>query len=280
MKKTILSIFSFLLLTTLSFSQINTPAASPFSKVEQAVGLVDVTVEYSRPGKKDRALFGPGNLVEYGKLYRTGANAVTKVSFSDDVTLNGEALAKGSYALLTTPGAEMWKSHFYPYEGRSWSSYKEKTPALTVSSKVIMLENDLETFTIYFSNFKNDGGDMAIAWGKVYVPIQIGVPTDEAVMANIEKVMAGPSNNDYYNAATYFHTSGKDLKQALAWIQMATNVEEPKFWQVRREALILADLGMKKEAIEAATKSKDLAMKAGNDDYVKMNEASIKEWSM
>ena len=92
--------------------------------------------------------------------------------------------------------------------------------------------------------------------------------------------MAGPSNNDYYNAATYFHTSGKDLKQALAWIQMATNVEEPKFWQVRREALILADLGMKKEAIEAANKSKELAMKAGNDDYVKMNEASIKEWSM
>lgn len=277
MKNTLLTLLS-LLLMTVGYGQIMTPAASPFSKVEQKVGLVDVTVEYSRPGKKGRDLFGPGALVEYDKLWRTGANSVTKVSFSDDVTVNGSALKGGDYAILTTPGADMWKVHFFTYEGRGWGSYAEKDPDLTVEAKVMMKNDEVESFTINFTNFKNDGADMEFMWGKTKAMLSLGVATDKAVMASIDRVMAGPSANDYYNAAAYYHEEGKDLNQALEWIRKATKVENPRYWQVRREALILADLGKKDEAIEAAKLSKELAMKAGNDDYVKMNEASIKEW--
>ena len=99
-------------------------------------------------------------------------------------------------------------------------------------------------------------------------------------MASIDKVMNGPSTNDYFNAGTYYHTSGKDLNKALEYVQKATSSGEPKFWQVRREALILADLGRKAEAIKAAKKSLELAKTAGNDDYVRMNEKSLKAWSM
>lgn len=277
MKSTLLTLIS-LLLMTLSYGQIMTPSASPFSKVEQKVGLVDVTVEYSRPGKKGRHLFGPGALVEYDKLWRTGANAVTKVSFSDDVMINDSELKSGDYAILTTPGADMWKVHFFAYEGRGWGSYAEKDPDLTVDAKVMMKNDEVESFTINFTNFKNDGAVMEFIWGKTKATLSLGVATDRAVMASIDRVMAGPSANDYYNAAAYYHEEGKDLNQALEWIRKATKVENPRYWQVRKEALILADLGKKDEAVEAAKLSKELAMKAGNDDYVKMNEVSIKEW--
>ena len=116
-------------------------------------------------------------------------------------------------------------------------------------------------------------------WEKTIIAIPIEADVDSKVMANIDQVLAGPTSNDYFAAATYYHETGKDLNKALKMIQKATNVEKPAFWQVRREALILADLGKKDEAIEAAKKSKELAEKAGNQDYVRMNEKSIEEWS-
>lgn len=278
MKNSLLTLFAFFLFVGFSQAQIQTPAPSPASKVEQKIGLTDVVVEYSRPGKKGRDLFGNDALVEYGKLWRTGANAATKITFSEDVTINGNKLAKGSYALLTKPGANSWMLNFYTYDGWSWSSYVEKEADLTVEAKTKNSSYTFETFTIGFGDFSNDSGVMSLMWGNTIVPVAIGVETDKVVMESIEKVMAGPSNNDYYNAASYFHSSGKDLEQALEWIQKATKVDNPKFWQVRRESLILADLGRTKEAIEAAKKSKSLAEEAGNADYVKMNEQSIKEW--
>lgn len=266
------------LLVGMTTAQIETPAPSPAQKVEQKIGLTTVTVDYSRPGKKGRVIFGDDGIVNYSKLWRTGANAATKVSFSDKVTVNGAELAKGEYALLTIPGASSWTVNLYPYEARSWSTYKDKEPTLSFNASPMKLPMAYETFTIGFSSFTDASGKMVIAWDNVAIDMTIGVGTDETVMSSIEKVMAGPSNNDYYNAASYFHSTGKDLKQALEWIQKATKVESPKFWQVRRESLILADLGMYNEAIEAANLSKDLAQTAGNEEYVKMNTKSITEW--
>ena len=127
---------------------------------------------------------------------------------------------------------------------------------------------------------KNDGATLQFGWDNVVVPVNLTVHTDKEVMSSIERAMAGPSTNDYYAAATYYHDEGKDLKMALKWIEKATAGDSPRFWQVRRKALILADLGMKAEAIAAAKQSLELAKAAGNDDYVRMNEKSIKEWSM
>jgi len=111
------------------------------------------------------------------------------------------------------------------------------------------------------------------------LPLNLGVHTDKQAMASIDKLLAGPSKNDYYNIASYYHSSGKDLNKALEYVSKATSGDNKKFWQVRKQALIMADLGMRKEAIEIAQLSLDLATKAGNKDYVRMNKASIKEWS-
>ncbi len=278
MKNILLSAVALLIMATTSFGQIKTPAPSPYAKIEQKIGLSNVMIEYSRPGKKGRDLFGSDALVPFGKLWRTGANYATTIEIDHDADISGQALPKGKYAILSEPNADMWKIHFYTFESKSWWSYTEKTPNLTVSVKSENSPLMMETFTIGFNNFTNSGARMELAWGNTIVPIAISFETDKEVMQSIEKVMAGPSNSDYYSAASYFHSEGKDLNQALEWIKKATSVENPRFWHVRKEALILADLGKYKDAIEAAKKSKMLAEKDGNDDYVRMNTKSINEW--
>ena len=272
-------LFVSLLLTVSGYSQINTPAASPACKITQTVGLTDVTIEYSRPSVKDRTIFSTDGLVPYGKKWRLGANAVTKISFSDDVTVNGSAMAKGDYAVIATPSAAAWDFHFFPYTERSWSKYTEMVPAATVSGKVSTRANSVETFTIMTANHTDSSADLVFQWAKSSVSLNLATEVDSRVMKNIESVMAGPSAGEYYSAASYYHSSGKDLGQALAWIEKATAGDDKKFWQVRRKALILADMGKTKDAVAAATMSMELAQKAGNDEYVKMNKESIAMWS-
>ena len=136
----------------------------------------------------------------------------------------------------------------------------------------------IETFTIVIGNLRNNGATMQLAWENTVVPVKIEMDTDAAVFANIDRAMGGPSARDYYTAATYYHDSGKDLEQALEWCQKA-NEMSPRFWQVRREALIMADMERYEDAIANATKSKEMAQEAENMDYVRMNEKSIKEWT-
>lgn len=261
-------------------AQVKTPAASPSATVKQSVGLSEVTLEYSRPSAKGRTIFGADALVPNGKMWRTGANSVTRVTFSADVTVEGKELKAGKYGVLTVPNADSWTVNFYKHESNGWSSYKEKTPDASVTVSPKKNANFVETFTISVDDLKADGATINMAWANTVVPVGISVATDAAVMANIDRVMAGPSRGDYYNAASYYFTAGKDLKQALEWMNKAIDENDMKFWQVKRKSEILGALGMKKEAIEAAQISLELAAKAGNDDYVKMNKDNIKKWSM
>jgi len=261
-------------------AQIKTPAASTSSKVMQTVGLTDFTVEYSRPSMKGRTIFAADGLVPYGKMWRTGANQATKITFTDDIMVGSSTLAAGTYAITTVPTAASWTVNFYEHESGSWSSYKEKTPAAAVKASPQSVNCSVETYRMSFENVTDDSAELVMAWANTAVPVKIGVSVDDRVMKNIEAVLSGPSGNDYHTAATYYHTSGKDLMKALEYSEKATSGEKPKFWQVRRKALILADMGKFAEAIKAADQSMQLAKAAGNDDYIKMNKESIAAWAM
>jgi len=263
---------------TTSFAQIKTPAPSPPASFTQEVGLSEVTVKYSRPSMKGRTIFAADGLVPYGKVWRTGANQVTKISFGADVTVGRKDLKKGDYAILTKPDANNWAVHFYPYESGNWNSYVEKTPAAVVSANVKKISPAVETFLITISNITSEKADLVFAWADAAVYVPMSFEVESKVLAQIDKTLAGPTANDYYAAGNYLLSIEKDLDKALMYVQKATKGENPRFWQVRREALILSKLGKTKEAIAAAKLSKDLAMKAGNDDYVRMNEKSIAEW--
>lgn len=275
-----------LLLITLAFTmsyavnaQITTPQPSPFSKVEQKVGLTDVTLEYSRPSMRGRVIFG--DLVPFGKVWRTGANARTKISFSDDVTVDGQALKAGSYAVLTIPQEDKWEVIFYTdYESSGAPKELDETKvAARTTVEVYPIEMDIQSFTISFDDLTTSSAVLGMLWEKVYVGVKFEVPTDDAVMTSIDKVMSGPGFGDYYAAAGYFLSEGKDLDKAKKWIDKAMAMNDnPRFWQLRQQSLIYAAAGDKAGAIDLAKKSLAAAEKAGNADYVKMNKESITEW--
>jgi len=281
MKKLLFSICTIALVaffTTTTTAQIKTPAPSPAATTTQAIGLSDVTINYSRPSVKGRKVFAADGLVPYGKVWRTGANSATKVSFGADVNIGGKDLKKGDYAVLTIPNADSWAVHFYPYESGSWSSYVEKDPTAVATAKVENLPFSIESFSISVEDITDDSGNLVFFWSNVAAAVPMSFDVQNKVLAAIDKTLAGPTAGDYYAAGNYLLSIGKDLDKALMYVQKATKGENPRFWQVRREALILGKLGKVKEAIAAAKLSKELAQKAGNDDYVRMNEKSIAEW--
>lgn len=276
--KRVLSIMLFFCGALLT-AQIQTPAASPSGKIEQKVGLTDVTVEYSRPGMNGRTIFG--DLVPYGEIWRTGANANTKITFSDDVKIDGKELKKGSYSIYTIPNKDSWEVIFYSTTD-NWGvpqEWDDSKVALKANAEVEELPFDVETFTIFINNLENDSAVLEFIWENQVATLPFSVPTDSKTMASIERVMNGPTANDYFAAATYYHDAKKDMEQAYKWISKATEMAgDQAFWMLRKKSLIEADMGKKKEAIATAKKSLASAQKANNADYVKMNKESIAEW--
>lgn len=279
MKKILLS----LIVIASSFSlsaQIETPQPSPSAKIEQAVGLTDLTIEYSRPSAKGRKIFG--NLVPFGKVWRAGANANTKVTFSDDVTIDGKEVKKGTYALYVKPMAANWEVFFYS-DTNNWGTPKEwdetKVAAKTTVKTVAMPMN-IETFTISVDDLTNNSAVIGLLWENTYAGVKVNVPTDKKASKSIDKVMAGPSAGDYYSSAAYYLSEGKDINKAKEWIDKAVDMtkDKPRFWYLRRQSLIHAKAGNKKGAIKAAKASLKYAEEAGNADYIKMNKDSLKEW--
>ena len=278
MKKLFLLMLAFVVAGNLN-AQINTPAPSPAAKIEQTVGLTDVSIEYSRPNMRGRTIFG--DLVPYNKMWRTGANARTKVTFSKDVKIGGNEVKAGSYAILTKPSEKSWEVYFYTDHagGGVPQEWDDSKVVAKVTSEVIPMPMPIESFTISIDDLANDSAVIGMLWEEVYVGVKFEVATDAEVMASIESTMNGPSFGDYYQAAGYYHATGKDPKQAKEWIDKAMAMNEtPRFWQLRQQSLIYAAAGDKAGAIELAKKSLAAATEAGNDDYVKMNKDSLKEW--
>jgi hypothetical protein len=248
--------------------------------VEQKVGLTDVTLEYSRPSMRGRTIFG--DLVPYEKLWRTGANAYTKITFSDDVTIDGQEVKAGTYSIFTKPGQQSWEVFLYTDTegGGTPEKWEESKVAAKTTPQVSTLPMDIETFTMLFGNLTNGSAELGLMWENAYVPIKIEVPTDDMVSKSIETTMSGnPKAGDYYTAAVYYLNEDKDIDKAQKWMDKAMEMtEEPAFWQLRQQSLIQAKAGDKKAAIKTAKKSLAKAKEAGNDDYVKMNNDSLKEW--
>lgn len=269
-----------LLLCTYGMAQIQTPQPSPTTKIEQVVGLTNVSLEYSRPSMRGRKIMG--ELVPMGEMWRAGANKNSTISFSDAVKVGGKNLEAGTYSLFIRPGNSMWEVFFYT-QIENWglpSEWDINSIAATVESKTEKLSDAVESFTIAIEDLSNDGANLIIKWENTQVSIPLEVPTHSKTMASIKETMKGePKAGDYYSAAIYFRQSGQDLKQAKNWIAKAIEMDSGKYWMYRQQSLILAELNEKDAAIAAAKSSLKLAEKAGNQDYVRLNNKSIEEWS-
>ncbi len=277
-------LLSFLLFFSVNstYSQLRTPQASPSSKIEQAVGLTDVVLEYNRPSKRGRDIFG--NLVPFGKIWRTGANSSTKISFSTDVSVNGSNIEKGTYSVFSIPNEQSWEFILYS-QAELWnvpSDWSEDKIVFKSQFKAHNLEeeNFVETFTISINSITNNGFDLVISWDDTYVIVPFSVPTRENVESQIKVLMSGtPKVGDYYAAAVFYREENIKLGKALEYMNKAMELtENPRFFQLRQQSLILAANGLYKDAIEVAKKSLELSIQANNQDYVKLNNDSIRDW--
>ena len=266
-----------LLGSAISQAQINTPQPSPGASVTQKVGLTDVSVNYSRPSVKGRKIFG--DLLPYGKLWRTGANAATKLTFSDEVTVEGKKVPAGEYALFTIPGATEWTVILNKNAKASTNDYKQEEDVARFTVKPSKAPTKVESFTILFSDVTANSANLDIAWENTLVRTKLTTDVDSKVMTQIkEKVIdaASAEPGTYFQAASYYYETGKDLKQALAWVNKATE-KEPQFWMVHLKAKIQAKMKDYKGATASAKQSIELAKAAKNDDYVRLNEKLLQE---
>jgi|TARA_B110000196_G_scaffold255348_1_gene225309 hypothetical protein len=260
--------------------KITTPQPSPLGMVSQRVGLTDVAIEYSRPGVKGRTIFG--DLVAFGKTWRTGANSNTKVTFSSDVTIDGQTLKAGSYGLYSVPNKDSWEVMFYTESDKNGvpGDWDDSKIAAKTTVNVQAFPINVETLTISINDVTSTSAVLGILWEKTYVAVTFEVPTDEMVSATIDAVMAAtPKAGDYYNAAIYYNQQDKDIKKANEWMEKAMSLtEKPAFWQLRQQSLIYAKMGDSEKAIAVAEKSLELSKEAGNEAYIKMNTESLSEW--
>ncbi len=262
-------------------AQIETPQPSPAAKAWQTIGLTEVTVEYSRPAKRDRVIFG--DLVPYDKMWRTGANKNTMITTSDILVFGKDSLKAGTYAIFTTPKAgKSWDVYFYT-DTENWGTpeeWNDDNVALKTTAIVSRHSATTESFTIGIDNVMSDGAELSFSWDQMKASVAFTVRTKETVVANINRVMSGPSAGDYYKAADFYLSEKMELPTALEYINKALEMRKDQpFWYLRRKALIQAELGDYKNAIETAKLSKAGAEKANYDNYVKMNTKSIEEWS-
>lgn len=281
MKKIIIALF--LALNICAYAQIDTPPASPGATLTTKIGLTDVKIAYSRPRIKGRKIFGTGGdfLTPYGAIWRTGANAGTVVTFSDDVEIEGKKVAKGDYLLLTIPGASDWTVILYKDValGGNTDGYKQENDAARFTVKSEKLTEKVEMFTINVTDLSDDNTNAKIqlAWENTSVKFGVKVDFDSKVAKQIENATANQIPNMYATSARYYLESKRDLKKALQWIDMAIAADPSAFWNTHLKARIQKEAGDKAGALATAQKSLETAKKSGNDfGYIKQNEDLIK----
>lgn len=249
------------------------PAPSPTQTVKQDFGIGNIELNYSRPGKKDRKIFG--DLVPFGKVWRTGANNATTLTFSDTVTIGGTKVAPGKYGLLTIPDKNEWTIIISKQQDvTSPAAYKEDMDVVRVKVKPETTKEVTETFTIQFENIRPNSADINIMWDNVSAKLPVSTDFDSRVMAQIKNALR--DNRPYFQAGMYYMETGRDLNQAIEWFDLAIQQNPNAFWVLHQKANAQAKLGKKEDAKATANKSMELAKKADNMDYVKLNEDLIK----
>ena len=271
-KTTILFSTCFLALVYTAGAQLKTPAPSPTQTVKQDFGLSSVELSYSRPGVKGRKVFG--DLVPFGKVWRTGANGATTLTFGDDVTIGGQKIPAGKYGLLSIPDKAGWTLIITKQlDVTNPAAYKQESDVVRIPVKPVSIKNKVENFTIQFANIKPNSVELQLLWDQTEVDLPISTEIDAKVMAQINELMSGDEKKaPYYGAAVYYMENGKDLNKSLEWFNKAAEENPKAYYVYYQRANCLAKLGKKQEAAAAATKSMELAKEANNNDYVALNQ--------
>jgi hypothetical protein len=252
---------------------IKTPSPSPSQTLKQEFALSSIEINYSRPLVKGRKIFG--DLVPYGKMWRTGANGATKITFGEDVKVGGVAVKAGSYALYSIPNKVEWEIILNKgVNNGGLSGYKTEEDVARFKVKAEELPFSIESFTIDIADVKANTASIDLLWDNVLVRIPLEADIDSKIMSQIDNAI-NTDSRPYFQAASYYFDNGKDLKKALEWVNKAIEAQPDAFWIAHLKAKIQAKSGDKAGAKATAQKSIALAKQAKNDDYVALNEKLI-----
>ncbi|AEV96809.1 Tetratricopeptide TPR_2 repeat-containing protein [Niastella koreensis GR20-10] len=271
MKKTCL-IVCMLAFAIATNAQLKTPAPSSTQTIKQDFGLGSIELSYSRPGMKGRKIFG--DLVPFGKVWRTGANGATTLTFADEVSIGGTKIPAGKYGLLTIPDKDSWTIIITKQlDVTQPAAYKQENDVVRVQAKPMSVKDKAENFTMQFANVTSSTIELHMMWDKTEVVLPVTTDVDSKVMAQInEALKTDDAKTPYFNAALYYMDNGKDLNKALEWFNKSVQQNPKAFWAYYQRANCMAKLGKKQDAIESANKSIELAKEAKNDDYVTLNQ--------
>jgi hypothetical protein len=264
-----------LLSPSLSYAQI-TPPPSSSQTITQGFGLGKITLVYSRPNTKGRKIFG--NVEPYDKVWRTGANSATVITFSDDVTLEGNKVPAGEYGLFTIPGESQW-TVILSKKAKQWGAYtyNPSDDYLRFSVKPVKMQQPVETFTLQFENMYPTSGELHLLWESTALAIHLTCDIDSKVLARIDSAMK-TDKKPYYDAVIYYWNNNKDMNQALEWANQLEKMPGmplmvAKLWKAR----VLLKKGDKGAAAATAKEGVKAATEAKSDEYIRLNTEVVDE---
>lgn len=276
--KNILAATSIALMTigAANAQQLKVPAPSPLQTLKQAFALSDITIEYSRPSVKGRTIYG--DVVPFGKVWRTGANSATKITFGEDVKVEGKDVAAGTYAIYSIPNKDSWEIMLYKdlTLGGNVAEYKAENEVLKIKVTPTALANKVETFSINVADITANTCAIELVWDKTRVAFNVTAEIESKIMKNIETTM-NKDSRPYYQAASYYYENNKDLAKALEWVNKAVEQNPKAYWVVLLKAKIQLKSKDNKGAIATAEQAMALAKEDQDDAYVKMAEKLIAE---
>jgi len=251
--------------------QLDVPVSSPLQQIRQDISLSFVAVEYSRPSARNRVVFG--DLVPYDKVWRTGANQSTKITFGEGIFLEGNRIPAGKYALYTIPGKMEW-TIILSRNTTWWGAYEytDAEDALRFKVRPESISSPLETLTIVFDNVSPNSAVMTIAWERTRVAINVKADNDAQVTKNIQDAMDPQDKRPYIAAANYYYENDKDLNKALEWINKSLEIDPKAYWAILLKGKIQLKLKDKEGAAASATKVIVLAKEDKSDEYISLGE--------
>ncbi len=256
--------------------ELKVPILSPLSEVTQEVGLTQVKLSYARPSAKGRKVMG--DLVPFGEVWRTGANASTKLTFTEDVKIEGNALKAGTYALYSIPGEKEWTIIIHTntrHRSIAGDVYKPAEDAFRFKVPSGKTSNYVETFTIGFGDITTNSLKVALAWENTEVKFKIDFDVDGGVDRQIAALAASPTGMTHqaqFLAAEYYLHNNKDLNKADEWIKsaMEKSAKNSRYGLLR--AKILAKAGKRDDALKVVAEANAWAKEAKNANYVEQTQ--------
>jgi hypothetical protein len=250
------------------------PSSSPKQTITQDFGLGKISISYSRPSLGGRKVFDNNSLLApLRKLWRTGADNPTLITFSDDVKIGNEYIEASTYSLFTIPNTETWEIILNKGIG-GIGAYKSSDDVVRITVPVKQNLSTKETFTIDIQQIQYESCMIQLCWANVLVEFSVTTSIVERLQKSYEAQLALESK-PHFPAAKFYHSLGNDQEKALNHINIALQNNQGAYYMHYLKCNIEMAIGEVEAAKQSAQKTLEAAIAAGSDDYKRLAEEII-----